>query len=596
MAKLIELTTTEQQLFAFVVILNSVSQIEDSADLIGPTSSRDLPGLLATILGLCQKQVKVALSSSSALIRSGLIKLTKGDKYPLSRRFDLLCEQLPDAMMDDLDDPLLLLKDLMQKAPTAELTLSDYPHLKPQISLLRQYLDTVVTQQRTGVNILLYGPPGTGKTQLVRLLAQLHKTPLFEVSCEDADGDPIGGMTRLRAYRAAQSFLAKTRNLLLLDEIEDLFSYNPFSSAKDKQHKGWLNKMLEHNPVPTFGLSNDIGMLDNAYIRRFDMVLELPVPPLQQRAKLLQKAADGLLDAESVNQLAAHPHLSPAVIQRTAKVVSSLATQKPNKKAKQRHFIDLVSSTLKAQGYKEPDQRSPTQPSSLYDPQFTNADQDLIRLTEGLGKSKQGRLCLYGPPGTGKTAFAHYVATTLAKPLLIKRASDLMGAYVGESEKAVAAAFAEANSNQSVLLIDEADSFLQERRHAVRSWEVTLVNEMLTQMEQFNGLFIASTNLIDNLDKAAPRRFDLKALFGYLRPEQTRSLFNRYCQQLKLKPDQRLHSKLNQLTNLTPGDFTAVARQHLFYPLADAHSFYLALAEEVKLKTETLSKPMGFVY
>ena len=49
-----------------------------------------------------------------------------------------------------------------------------------------------------------------------------------------------------------------------------------------------------------------------------------------------------------------------------------------------------------------------------------------------------------------------------------------------------------------------------------RSWEVTGVNEMLTQMESFAGIFIASTNLRDNLDQAALRRFDLKIKFDFL--------------------------------------------------------------------------------
>ena len=46
------------------------------------------------------------------------------------------------------------------------------------------------------------------------------------------------------------------------------------------------------------------------------------------------------------------------------------------------------------------------------------------------------------------------------------------------------------------------DSFLQDRRKARHSWEVSAVNEMLTQMESYRGLFIASTNLIADLDQA----------------------------------------------------------------------------------------------
>jgi SpoVK/Ycf46/Vps4 family AAA+-type ATPase len=58
-----------------------------------------------------------------------------------------------------------------------------------------------------------------------------------------------------------------------------------------------------------------------------------------------------------------------------------------------------------------------------------------------------------------------------------------------------------------VLLLDEADSFMQSRKDAVRNYEVSEVNEMLQGMERFNGIFICTTNLFDRLDEAALRRF-----------------------------------------------------------------------------------------
>jgi transitional endoplasmic reticulum ATPase len=77
-----------------------------------------------------------------------------------------------------------------------------------------------------------------------------------------------------------------------------------------------------------------------------------------------------------------------------------------------------------------------------------------------------------------------------------------------------------------VLLLDEADSFLQDRTLAHCQWEVTEVNELLTQMEAFDGLFICATNLLDRLDPAALRRFGLKLEFLALRPEQASSLYH----------------------------------------------------------------------
>ena len=76
---------------------------------------------------------------------------------------------------------------------------------------------------------------------------------------------------------------------------------------------------------------------------------------------------------------------------------------------------------------------------------------------------------------------------------MVRRASDLLSCWVGATEQNIARAFEEARKDDAVLLIDEADSFLQDRRGAGHSWEVTQVNEVLTQMENFEGVFIATT-------------------------------------------------------------------------------------------------------
>ena len=93
------------------------------------------------------------------------------------------------------------------------------------------------------------------------------------------------------------------------------------------------------------------------------------------------------------------------------------------------------------------------------------------------------RICLYGPPGSGKTAFCQYLSENLDKPLLFKPASSLLSCYIGESEKLISQAFAEATDDGAILLLDEVDSFLQERSKAKHSWQVTQVNELLQQME-----------------------------------------------------------------------------------------------------------------
>lgn len=171
---------------------------------------------------------------------------------------------------------------------------------------------------------------------------------------------------------------------------------------------------------------------------------------------------------------------------------------------------------------------------------------------------------------------------------MVRRASDLLSCWVGATEQNIARAFEEARKDDAVLLIDEADSFLQDRRGAGHSWEVTQVNEVLTQMENFEGVFIATTNLIKTLDQAALRRFDMKLLFKPLTARQSRELFLRHAATLGIADTmtEATLAKVGALDNVTPGDFAAVARQSKFAAAATAEDFHARLKADCELKAE----------
>jgi SpoVK/Ycf46/Vps4 family AAA+-type ATPase len=166
--------------------------------------------------------------------------------------------------------------------------------------------------------------------------------------------------------------------------------------------------------------------------------------------------------------------------------------------------------------------------------------------------------------------------------------------YVGETEQNIARAFERAQEAGAVLMIDEVDSFLQDRRNATRSWETTQVNEMLTQIESYSGVLIVSTNLMDNIDPASLRRFDLKAKFDYLKPEQAVTLLSRCAEQLKISaPTERENREIQQLRTITPGDFATIMRQNRFRPMTRVAEIIGALHAECSLKPST-GKAIGF--
>jgi SpoVK/Ycf46/Vps4 family AAA+-type ATPase len=193
------------------------------------------------------------------------------------------------------------------------------------------------------------------------------------------------------------------------------------------------------------------------------------------------------------------------------------------------------------------------------------------------GSASDVSLLLTGAPGTGKTAFAHHLARALNRPLLVKRASDLLSKWVGETEAQIADAFAEARRREAVLLFDEADSLLFDRSTARTSWEVGQVNELLTWLDMHPLPVVAATNYEAGLDPATLRRFVFKLRLKPLGSVRAASAFQRFF-------GEPAPSALVDVDGLTPGDFAVVSRQLRHWPAADVLELVERLRAEVSVK------------
>jgi len=144
----------------------------------------------------------------------------------------------------------------------------------------------------------------------------------------------------------------------------------------------------------------------------------------------------------------------------------------------------------------------------------------------GIKEKKSGidaRIIFYGVAGTGKTMTAHSLAKSLKRQVLSFDCSKILSMYVGESEKNVRKIFdtfyelSEKTKTEPILLLNEADQFLGARSSGVTSGADQMHNQMqnifLEQIENFKGILIATTNLLENIDKAFSRRFNYKIEF-----------------------------------------------------------------------------------
>lgn len=563
---LVGLSSCERRILGFAVLIHSHPGLEVAADSLDGLTSVEAIDAVAEILALPQPEVRQALALSGLLARSGLLKLKREGVSHMTSKLELL-DGLGDLLLEPQADIQEMLREFFHPVGACRLAPADFAHLGPHYSLMERHLSRSKQAGRRGVNVLLYGPPGTGKSELAKTLARDIGHRLFEIGMEDVDGDPLTGQCRFSAYRLSQQVLARQEDaLILFDEIEDVFPNDlPLfvgRSCTDRGRKAWTNRLLEENPVPAIWISNSIGQIDPAFLRRFDIVFEMKNPPRRVRERILTEQLRKLPVSDGwIRQAAENTELAPALVERAVRVVASMGDAEA--RSVEADLERVLDGTLTAMGCCAKGFR--TNPTAMtYRLDALNPDCDLEQLLAGLKRHPRARLCLYGPPGTGKTEFGAFVSRKLDKPLSVKRASDLLDPYVGMTEKHLADMFEEAGNDDAVLLLDEADSFLQERSGARRSWEITQVNELLTQMEHFDGLFICSTNLVESLDAAALRRFDLKIQFDFLEVEQAWRLFRQVIedQGTSQRGRQSWKSQLARIENLAPGDFATVVRQN----------------------------------
>lgn len=134
-------------------------------------------------------------------------------------------------------------------------------------------------------------------------------------------------------------------------------------------------------------------------------------------------------------------------------------------------------------------------------------------------------LSFYGPGGTGKTKCAHAVASALGRKILCVNYANIESMWAGESPKNLISAFNVAQESNAVLFMDEADSFLGKRITNVTSGHDQSINSLRSQMlillEEFEGVVIFGTNLVENFDKAFETRI-LKSIKFDLPDESSR--------------------------------------------------------------------------
>jgi SpoVK/Ycf46/Vps4 family AAA+-type ATPase len=616
LAGLLQLNPAERALLLYGTLARYQRDLRGLLVEFKVSNAQEAYAAIAAVAGVNEQDVAEALRAGSRLERTGMVENLISE-HNITDLADLMkvSEQLPQVLMRHYEGPSDLMAVFTRPATRSELDASDFHFVGVDQQVLTSLLRNAVSRKEPGVNVLLYGPPGTGKTELAKVAAHAAGIELYEVEYADRDGNSLSGRDRYRSLQISQVFLKGSPQVaLLFDEVEDVFPPISTDAAQlmarldtgdgalsgSVSGKAWVNQILETNPVPVIWVTNRIEQIDPAFRRRFQYHLELKSPPPGAREALVNRALDGIsVSPGFAAQLAERKGLTPAQV-RTAVRFAKLAVDDSGSATMESLIERQLGNADKALG-SSGNERGARRVVTHYDLSLVHTESrfELPKIIEALRRKGYGTLCFHGPPGTGKTALAEHVAQQLQRPLMIRQASDLVSKYVGETETNMARMFDEAQTEQAVLLLDEADSFLRSRRMAERNYEVSEVNEMLQGMERFSGVFICTTNLFDDLDEAALRRFTFKIRFMPLTAEQRERMFvvealGGDASLLNAEQAGRLH----RLDALAPGDFASVKRQVDVLGEAFAPDEFLSQLEaEHRVKPEVRRRrDIGFLH
>lgn len=458
------------------------------------------------------------------LRRFGLIELEGTDALPVQRI--RVPERVAAALNGDPMPPVDLIPMLLTPVPA-------------QVG----HIDFITAALGSGEPLVwVHGAPGSaGAAMAVAacqrlgvsvLVADLHRHPTMLGRADGGDTAGTGGRRAAEQDQLGDTVRALTLEAGVTGSVLVISGVELMVSSLD---------LLARSPLPVIAVSTE--RWNPLWGNELPVCVPAPSLTVQDREQLWWPLLGGAPAPREVSSL----RLTPENIERVGLHARKMARLAKDEDLT-RGTIDRIRSSARHLGRGRADRFGNAGAASLSDlvlPEHVTTEVERLLdwakyrdevLAQGPLQGKGGKgggICALfsGGPGTGKTLAAHVVADTLGMDLMQIDLTSIVSKYIGETEKNLEKVFTEAESLNSVLFFDEADSLFGSRSEVKDSRDRYANQEvayLLQRMEQFHGITVLATNLRGNLDPAFARRLHFVIAFPDPDADTRRRLWNHH--------------------------------------------------------------------
>lgn len=447
-----------------------------------------------------------------------------------------------------------------------------------------------------GINILFYGEEGNEQRHLVISLAGLLKRKIYTIK-SPADKDESSLKSRFAALRICGENISTEKSLILVDGCEGMLDMSLFPIR------------IKELKVPCIWMTDSSGPFLNSSARKcFDYSINFE----KSNHRLREYVWNRSIKKYGMNQfvsntdsglLSAGYDIDVETVEKTVRNAATILNSgRASEEKSDRLFDRLLIPHYELTG-KLSRSANPVN-EDIYSLEGLNIKgniplDEIILAAERYAALKERdyplNILLMGPPGTGKSEFVKHLGKCINKQVRTSLGSDLLGMFVGQTERNISEVFRKAESENAILFLDEADGIIRSRTQAARGWEITQVNEVIQRMENFRGILVCATNFAENLDNASIRRFTFKVELDYLNNEGKALFFEKY---FRVSLNSVEKSRLDEIPCLSAGDFRTVFQKfhYLGRELRGIPELLDALEEESRLKDNSKRvRTIGFV-